>query len=585
MSSIVTAVLKATVGFLVNKVRDRAAEKLKGGDVTDKKVRELIVREIDDIKSKLDGLSRQYLLTAIDAFEVGLRYLYEAVDARRSGEGSAITAEATGSMKEENFKEFSSPSPTDAVKTVSLAAEVRNMEHTELDEKTKGALSDAKKRFELAREEATRAFNNEALSTFDRITAIQFRVAATMLGSAVEIAGIAGDLSSLSVKSGLEKALPECEHCLKKLHSLPGVQKNFKVELEKGLLNIKGRIGNVKVERRKIISTVFQINGAIFDAMHTAGKDVLFCIWPSVDIGEDKVDPLHGLRVAEVLREVGMEHWCLSWSLGQEGEEEHKLEDPCGITTNADGQFIVADSGDNTVKVFSSSGKFLLSFKPQTDDAYTKLEIFDVATDVNSNTYILVGLKRPGAEIYEWEVQLYSSTADLQHKFPVRGGYRGRLTVSENKVLVLERTGDKWVVDAYEHDGRFVCSFEEGISKDACDITAANDDRMMIVDKGDSCVHVFTGDGKHLSKFNVNIEGYLYRIAVHPAGEHVVVAGVDRYAGWLLRVAVFTLDGEFVRRIQKCEEGFDWCTGVTVTMDGHIAVAVSVRGYSKLLVI
>ena len=63
--------------------------------------------------------------------------------------------------------------------------------------------------------------------------------------------GTAGDLSSLAVTSALENALPECEQCLKKLHSLPDVQNNFKVEFDKGLLNVKGRIG--KVERREII--------------------------------------------------------------------------------------------------------------------------------------------------------------------------------------------------------------------------------------------------------------------------------------------------------------------------------------------
>jgi len=59
-----------------------------------------------------------------------------------------------------------------------------------------------------------------------------------------------------------------------------------------------------------------------------------------------------------------MEHCCVKpWSFGQEGEEEHKLKEPRGIATNTDGQFIIAANGDKTVKVFSSSGKFLHSFK------------------------------------------------------------------------------------------------------------------------------------------------------------------------------------------------------------------------------
>ena len=286
MTSIITAVLKATIGLLVNKGRDVAAEKLKEGDVTDKKIRDLIIREVEDIKSKLDGLSRKDLLAAVDSFETGLRYLYKGIDAKRSGEVTA--AEATERIKEEHCNEASSSSLTDAVKTVSLAAE--NIELANFDETTKNAFSQAKKRFEMAREKATDASNNEALSTFDRITAIRYRVMATLLESAMETVGTACDLSSLSVKSALENALPECEQCLQKLHFLPAVQNSFKVELEKGLLNIKGRFG--KDERREIISTVCQVNRAIYDAQ-TIGKNVLVMTWPCVDTGEDKVDPLH----------------------------------------------------------------------------------------------------------------------------------------------------------------------------------------------------------------------------------------------------------------------------------------------------
>ena len=61
MSSIVTTVFNSSIGCLVNKGRNIAAEKLKG-DVTDQKIRDLIVGDVEDVKSKLDGLSRQDLL-------------------------------------------------------------------------------------------------------------------------------------------------------------------------------------------------------------------------------------------------------------------------------------------------------------------------------------------------------------------------------------------------------------------------------------------------------------------------------------------------------------------------------------------
>ena len=95
MSSIATAVLKATVGLLVNKGRDKAAEKLKDGDVTDQKFRGLIVREIDDMRSKLDGLSRKDLLASLSFFKEGIELLYEAFDkARSSSENDAVTTQA-----------------------------------------------------------------------------------------------------------------------------------------------------------------------------------------------------------------------------------------------------------------------------------------------------------------------------------------------------------------------------------------------------------------------------------------------------------------------------------------------------------
>ena len=53
----------------------------------------------------------------------------------------------------------------------------------------------------MAREKATEASNNEALKIFDRITAIRYRVMATVLESVVETVGTAGDMSPSSLKN------------------------------------------------------------------------------------------------------------------------------------------------------------------------------------------------------------------------------------------------------------------------------------------------------------------------------------------------------------------------------------------------
>ena len=65
-------------------------------------------------------------------------------------------------------------------------------------------------------------------------------------------------------------------------------------------------------------------------------------------------------------------------------------------------------------------------------------------------------------------------------------------------------------------------------------------------------------------------------LACHPAGEHVVITIRDPQR----RVVIYTTDGEFVRTIAFDEEAIGFgvisgLTGITVTMEGHIAVAVS----------
>ena len=601
MSSIITAVFKATIGLIVNKGRDATAKRLEDGEVVDQKFRGVIVREIEDIKTKLDGLARKDLLSGIDAFETGLGHLYQAIDA----EAGEATTRAAGTFLEKHLKEISSPSPTAASKTVALAAEMNHMKLKELSDKIKQALSQAKERFKMAREEATSSFNNEVLSTFTRVTAIRYRVMATMLGSAIETVATAGDLSTLSVENALENALPECEQCLQKLNSLPDVQNSFKVELENGLLDIKDRFG--KDERRQIISTVCQINRAIYDAKKTVNKDIGIGSWPLVDTGEDKVHPLRDRRVAKVLETFGSEHSCVRpLSFGTEGQRKNWLRRPTGIATNSDGQFIVADDIHKNVKVFDSSGNFLLSFNTRINDDRERVTcvMYDLATDKNNNIYVLELLKKPGAEDLELEVKVFKSTDELLIKFPAGSGseyyiariellltfpagsdseyYVARMAVTNNKVLVLTNTLNRRVIDVYDHEGAFARQLDEKTIRYATDFTADDDGRIMIVNRLDSCIHVFTDDGEQLSKIHTNPEGYSFplRIKCHPEGEHVVVGGREitdtctDYKG-LCGVSIYTKDGKFVRKITHHEYQVKDFWGITVTRKGHIAVVVN----------
>ena len=358
--------------------------------------------------------------------------------------------------------------------------------------------------------DATHACNNEALGTFDRITAIRYRVMAAMLESAAETARTSGDL-----KSTLQKALPECEQCLRKLNSLPAVQNSFKSELSKGFLNIRGRFG--KDERMQIISAVCQVNRTVYDAMHTTGKtkDIHVLKWPYVDIGEDQVDPLRDVRVLQVLEKsekVDMEHYCITpgWSF-EVRLTTGLLHNP--FATNTLGQFLITEITAATVDVYDKNGMFQFSFNPPNDYAKTGIRIVDLATeDVSEKIYLLIELYNDERREGKSEVQVLNKTADLQYKFPVRSVrhvYRGRLIVSGSKLVILR----DWEAHVYNQNGELDRSFEffKGGGdnyKRLADCTATHDGRILIThDKGDfrdyHCVHVFTMEGQEIANSNL----------------------------------------------------------------------------------
>ena len=556
MSSIVITVLQSTIGLLFRKGREKVVEILKDGDVTDQKFFSLIVMEIDEIKSKLDALSWKDLKASVSFLEEGIALLYEVFNiANARSVCGAVTAQAACN---EAFP---------------LIEGIRRLEITGLDESATRKLSTAKERFKDARRKATEAFQNEGLKTSDRILAMKYRVMATILETLDNPAD----------------ALAPCRVCVKELNSLPAVQNNFHVQLKTGIQAVRGWFG--QEERREVISSVCQVNRVIYDVMQTFGGDASLWIWPTVDTGDNKINPLYDARVTKVLIQQGMEHCCVTpWSFGQEGEKEHELKSPIGIATNSSGEFIVGDYGDRCVKVFNRNGKLVNVFGLPTEDVTTPLSIEDVVTDMNDNIFVLTMMGKPGFHESErsrrsWWVYKPTKTAELHNRFRLRGeGLYRRLSVRDTgKVMTLR---DRTAVEEYDSNEELVHSFGEEILRYAIDITVANDGRVLVLDNYDSSrsdslradlvVYIFNEHGDHLNRFKLQRDYSLYTsIAFHPAGEHVVVAGKTLDSN-LLEVKIYSKDGEFVRstKIQICDD-FSEVGGITVNNDGRIAVVTS----------
>ena len=551
MSVIITAVFKATVGWLVDKCRDEAAKKLKDGDITDQQFRGIIMREIDDMRSKLDGLSRKDLLASIGFFREGIELLYEVFeDTRSRSEYGADAAQAA------------------CAEAVSLT---EGMKHLQLTESATRQLANAKERFKLARQMATIAFSNEALSPNDRILAMQYRVMTTVLET---------------IDHPADAAAP-CKVCIEELNGLPVVKQSLREQLKTGFRAVKSLFN--KEERRKVISGVCLINRVAFNVIRTVPVKELFPKWLMIDTGEEKVDLLRDARVREILCKQGMENCSVPWILDHDGEEE--LSD---IATNSSRQYILAYV-DFTIKVFDNSCKFVQGFRlpPLIDDSGKQLSIktsvVRLATDMNDNIYVLVSEE---SRVGSYWIFKFNKTADQHHKFRVeRISFNYglcKLSVSDSgKVVVLKGDSSKkyWIVDVYETNGHLVCSFGQQILSYPCDITTVSDGRVMVLqERGPSVVHIFSEQGDHLNKVRLQRSLFSSKIVFHRESQQVALVSTVKFFSDELYIDIYTKDGEFLRSISiHMGKPLYSPREIAVTTEGCIAVLT--RYSNKVIVI
>ncbi|KAL9976497.1 hypothetical protein ACROYT_G013806 [Oculina patagonica] len=532
MVSLITAVLKATVSLLVNKGRDSAVDRLKEGDVAEEQFRNMIVRELDDIKSKLDGLARKDLLTSICLFKEGIVCLYKVLDASNGGEGTATEQGGQGEVG------------TAGINTVSLVR--RSGLQNALNDSGRRALSKAKKRFDDSRIKAIEAFNNVALSTSDRILAMQYRVMSTILE---EI-------------DNPKDAIAACKLCLEELHSMPAVIKSFKIEDTGGFWS-----WFKQGERQEILESVRYVNRVVFRVTEVVDGILSreFDSWPCVSIGGKEVNTLNQSNCFHLRK--------CSWSFGQQGEIEHKLARPWRITTNTQGHFIVVDYFD--IKVFGCGGNFLHSFT--ISDAKYGDVIKNVATDCDDNVYVLSKNS---------SIHVFDKQGRMRRYFQLEMWFEGNsLTVTSNQtVFVLGLEGFNChvtKVHMYESDGRFVKSFgrEQNLGFSSCIAAAGDDEIMILTDRRRELVpevEVFDSQGNHLRKFPILGFSGGTLMTFHLPTEHVIIATKFSFC---VRILTYTKDNKHSRYIPlDSPRKIRSILGITATPEGHVAVLCTTEG-------
>ena len=555
MSSIITAILSSTAGFLWSKARDSAAEKLRDGDVTDAKIREIVVRELDDIKKKLEGLSRKDLLSSCTLLQEGVDLLYlslrklnlqqQALATETEDDGAKTSAMTTG-LESEILNE---------VMKLSSAMEKLKLNADSECEK-------AKKRFEDARLKATDAFSNEALSLKDKIFAVELRMVSEIL----------------ECLDNPEIAITGCLSFLKKLHSLPAIQEVFNVYMNggvKSLMNKAERVDNVK--------SIMLINYVLFKYVSKFGSTYPFVpAWPTIELTERSFNPILHWQEISTRKSMGNE-------LPQHDSRlkfntiEHGFH--CNlnrqVAVNGYGH-VVGISGDNFVTVISKTGEKKEVELPAT---YRECEIVNqkiagVAVDKNNNVYIVKGLETRtvnGDEESLYVLYILDANYNVKQEYELdflKATTRDSvfIAVKKNNDIAISKRRDSEVF-VCDDRGNLKHKFKREIVP--CGLSISNKNEIMIGSKDDNAVYIYSEEGNLKWTIKPPEDHRIHNAAFHFVFSKIIVVTYVRKKNSHFLLC-YTEEGELESATYFCK-GLTTFPKITSHQNGPVVVVSELR--------
>ncbi len=379
MSEVVTGVVKLTFGFLANKIRSKIAERLKDGDVTNEECRHLIVSELDDIKSKLDGLARKDLLSSLCFLQEGINRLYQSLLQLDSNENTAESNEQATLVEAASSRDTGPNSPINDV--IALVNAITSLK-IRSNQRSKSAIESLK----LARENATKAFCNEALSIEDRIRASQIRMMARILENLEDP----------------DASVSDCLQYLKQLHDVGAIQEIFSVLINGGIkssFHKKKRLNNV--------SSVQVMNQTLFEfATKFTKSSLLGCLsqWPLISLGEESYHPVFGEdRHVGKLKESGLQ----VISLRPVFTLDRKVIDPFFSILNSKGETVAKMMRENTFKIFKRSGENCTLFEIPREEKASLCGVATMDIDTEDNIYVIIKFQESENNDQSWSFKLF----------------------------------------------------------------------------------------------------------------------------------------------------------------------------------
>ena len=387
--SAMSDVLKFTLGFLAKNTRRGIAKRLKDGDVTDEACQRLIVRELDDIKSKLDGLARKDLRSSLRFLQEGITGLYQSLDSNE------ITAKST---------------------TQATLGKATSSTDTGFDHFFKSATES----FKLARVDATKAFCNEALSIEDRIQATRIRMMARILEK---------------VKDP-DASVYDCLQYLEQLHGVGAIQEIFSVLIDGG---IKSRF--YKTKRLDIASSVQLMNQKLSEFAKNFTKPK-YLDWPTISYGKKGYHVVFGeFGFVQIRKTSGMQ----VVSLIPDFTFDEKIFPRLSVV-NSKGDILALTRKRHSLKIFKRSGESRTLCEVPREEHAIEWNVTSMHIDSSDKIYLITKFRKSPGESWSFKLFIFDENGNkkFESSLPYPPCFRDR------KYMALSKDGKIATLDCEE---------------------------------------------------------------------------------------------------------------------------------------
>ena len=497
MSSIITSILSSTVGFLFNKARDSSADKLKDGDITDAKLREIVVRELNNVNFKLDALSQKDLLSSYTFLKEGVSKLSTFCKIKNDEQQLAVLNEASKDATDVGGETSSMPS---GVETEFLNEALKISHAMEKLKISQGKDFDsATERFKKAREKATEAFCNKALSIQDRILAAKFKVVSEIL-ECLECP---------------ETAISGCMSSLEDLHSLPAVREIFSVYLNRG---VKSKL--YKAERVENVKSVMLINYVLYKFVSKFSSEYFLALsWPTIELAGRSFNPIRDWCEVSTRKSWGGE---LSQPLNGLILDEEILPQHSAVTGRGETVADCTYRRDDDIKVISSTGESKVVNLPYPKEVEVIKEYTSgLASDSNNNVYV-VKVFRIRAEndsvVSSFVLFVLDENYNVKHDcvlyFPTDKHFYA-IAINKNNDIIIARHKDPYLY-VCDNTGQLKYKFElDSGPLFTPSLSISDKNEIITASRDDKVVQIYTDEGKLKSTIAVPTDHKIRDQAFH----------------------------------------------------------------------